>query len=213
MLTQPRPAAPPADPAAPLAPGEVPPEDPEATVPHRRDRWPFIGAGVAILVLGLVVAVATWYGSGRPAPSRVVLRSGGSPVSRSGAPVGIGGCMLSAVGAVCPTAPQCFDTLTVSAGVARARALPCTQPHTWEVFAIGVLPPGLPDIGYQEVKADQVVERICNAGVLVLVDIAARSWLVDVLPPSPEAFAGGDRTFKCLAGTGPDQQSAPAFSH
>jgi serine/threonine protein kinase len=217
MLTQPRPADPPVPPPPaspadrPAPPGEAPP-DPEATVPHQRDRWPFIGAGVAILVLGLVVAAAAWYGSGRPVASRVVLRSGASPVSRSTGQVGIGGCMLSALGAVCPTAPQCFDTLTVSAGVASARALPCTQPHTWEVFAIGVLPPGLPDVAYQEVKADQAVGRICNAGVLVLVDIAARSWLVDVLPPSPEAFAGGDRTFKCLAGTGPNRQSAPAFS-
>jgi hypothetical protein len=207
MLTQPRPAAPPDQPAAP----PLPRDDPEATVPHHRDRWPFIGAGVAIVVLGLVVAAAAWYGAGRPVTHRVVLRSGVSPVFRSGGPVAIGGCMLSAVGAVCPTAPQCFDTLTVSAGVARARVLPCTQPHTWEVFAIGILPAGVPGVGYQEVKAEQAVERICNAGVLVLVDIAARTWLVDVLPPSPEAFAGGDRTFKCLAGTGPNRQSAPAF--
>jgi serine/threonine protein kinase len=212
MLTQPRPPAPPGPATGDEKKTNDNKTDPEATVPHPRDRWPFIGAGVAILVLGLVVAGAAWYGAGRSVPHRVILRSGGSTVSRSGGVIGIGNCMLTAVGAGCPTAPQCFDTLTVSAGVARARALPCTQPHTWEVFAIGMLPAGVPGVGYQEVKADQAVERICNSGVLVLVDMAARSWQVDVLPPSPEAFAGGDRTFRCLAGTGPNQQSAPAFS-
>ncbi|OLE23258.1 MAG: hypothetical protein AUG44_22715 [Actinobacteria bacterium 13_1_20CM_3_71_11] len=217
MLTQPRPAGPPPEPPSAEPRSAEPPDprkdDPEATMPHGRDRWPFLGAGVAILVLGLVFAAAAWYGTGRAIPHRAVLRSGVSPVSRSNGPIAIGGCMLRAVGAVCPTAPQCFDTLTVSAGVARARALPCTEPHTWEVFAIGILPAAVPGVGYQDIKADQAVERICNAGVLVLVDIAARMWLVDVLPPSPEAFAGGDRTFRCLAGTGPNKQSAPAFSH
>jgi serine/threonine protein kinase len=198
MLTQPRPAT----------PGDPPP-DPEATVPHHRDRWPLLSAGVAILLLGLVVAATVWAGAGRAAPHRLFLRSGVVPVSRSG----LGDCMLRAVGAGCPAAPQCFDTLTVDGDVARARVIPCTQPHTWEVFAVGVLSASLPDAGYREVKADQSVARICNAAVLVLVDMAARTWMVEVLPPSPEAFAGGDRTFRCLAGTGPNQQSSPAFSH
>jgi eukaryotic-like serine/threonine-protein kinase len=47
----------------------------------------------------------------------------------------------------------------------------------------------------------------------MIVDMDARSWQVDVLPPSPEAFAGGDRTFRCVAGTGPNRQSVPAFGH
>jgi hypothetical protein len=187
-------------------------------VPVRRDRWPVIGTGLAILVLGLVAAAAAWYVAGPSAGDRLTLRAGlsrGSPsrssVSGSVAPIGVGRCMLGAIGGACPAAPQCFDSLNVSAGVARAGALPCTRPHTWEVFALGTLPTGLPSVGYQEVKAEQTVERLCNAAVLVIVDMAARAWLVDVLPPSPEAFAGGDRTFRCLAGTGPNQQSAPAF--
>ena len=36
--------------------------------------------------------------------------------------------------------------------------------------------------------------------------------VIDVLPPSPEAYAGGDRTFRCLAGTGPNRESRPSFS-
>jgi eukaryotic-like serine/threonine-protein kinase len=45
----------------------------------------------------------------------------------------------------------------------------------------------------------------------MLVDLDAHAWQVDVLPPTPEALARGDRTFRCLAGTGPDQQSGATF--
>ncbi|OLB79074.1 MAG: hypothetical protein AUI14_11405 [Actinobacteria bacterium 13_2_20CM_2_71_6] len=219
--TQPRPAELTGE--VPLAPGPGHPAgpvrptgpDPEATVPTRHDRWPLLGAGVAILVLGLLAAT-TWYGLGRLPAYRVALRAGVtsvSAISGSGVPRTIGGCMLRAIGASCPASPQCFDALSVSGGVASARALPCTQPHTWEVFALGTLPSGAPGVAYQSVKADENVVRLCSASVLVLVDMDARTWLVDVLPPSPEAFAGGDRTFRCLAGTGPNQQSASAFGH
>jgi len=205
-------AAPPGTPAPPgnaAAPGGSAQSDNDPTVPHG---WPALGAGVAILLLGLVVATTAWYGVGRGPADRVTLRAGLVPVSRAGT-VRIGNCLLDGVGATCPATPECFDTLTVSGGIARARMLPCDRPHTWEVFALGTLPAGLDDVGYGQVKTDRTVGRICSAAVLLLVDTQAKSWLVDVLPPSPEQFAGGDRTFRCLAGTGPDQQSAPAFGH
>jgi hypothetical protein len=120
--------------------------------------------------------------------------------------------MLGALGASCPTSPQCFDTLTVSGGVARAQSLPCTAPHTWEVFAIGLLSSDERAAGYPAVKNEQSVARVCTRTTLALIDIDARAWLVDVLPPSPEALASGDRTFRCLAGTGPNQQTAAVFA-
>jgi tRNA A-37 threonylcarbamoyl transferase component Bud32 len=181
-----------------------------------RSRWPFIGAGVAVLLLGLLTA-GIWYGLGHGPAQPAVLagvphRSTRSASGPSQPSIGIGDCMLGAVGASCPTNPECFDTLTVTSGVARARTLPCTRPHTWEVFALGQLPSDAPSPGYPQVKAQQNVARVCNPAILLLVDMNARSWQVDVLPPSPEAFAGGDRTFRCLAGTGPNRQTAPVFA-
>ncbi len=169
---------------------------------------------MAVLVLGLVTAVL-WYGLDARAHGRVnlVATSPAPTVSVPDVPrVGIGSCLLGAVGASCPTSPQCFDALTVSSGVARARSVPCTGPHTWEVFAIGSLPPDVPDVRYPGVKDQQTVARLCSPTTLMLVDMDARAWQVDVLPPSPEALAGGDRTFRCLAGTGPDQQTRPSFA-
>jgi hypothetical protein len=45
----------------------------------------------------------------------------------------------------------------------------------------------------------------------MIVRVDARSWQVDVLPPSPESFAGGDRMFQCIAGTGINRQTSSAF--
>jgi tRNA A-37 threonylcarbamoyl transferase component Bud32 len=195
----------------PPAPAAGEQEDP---VPARRSLWPFFGAGVAVLVLGLL-ATGMWYGLGHRGPDRHSLLAGvrrGGTAASSQPPIGIGGCMLGMVGASCPSSPQCFDTLTVSSGVVQARSLPCTKPHTWEVFAIGLLPSDAPTVRYPAVKTQQSVARVCNPTVLTLADLDARSWQVDVLPPSPEAFAGGDRTFRCLAGTGPNRQTTAVFA-
>jgi hypothetical protein len=224
MPTQPRPPelsgdlpTPQVEPVSEQPTGAEQPTGPER-VPARRPRWPFFGAGVAVLLVGLL-AGALWYGMGPAGPNRLALLAGGArssaraSSSSSARPgIGIGGCMLGAVGAACPSAPQCFDSLTVSSGVARARSLPCTRPHTWEVFAIGLLPGDVRAVGYPAVKSQQTVARVCNSATLTLIDMDARSWQVDVLPPSPEAFAGGDRSFRCLAGTGPNRQTTAAFA-
>jgi hypothetical protein len=196
-----------------------------------RPAWrPVAGAGAVLLVLGLLITTAIWYGFGANTAARAELRtqpvpsathpsssapsaSPGSSSSSSGATGLGGGCLLGAVGASCPTSAQCFDRITVSGGVARARTLPCTQPHTWEVFALGKLPPEVGKVGYPAVKEQESVARICSTATLLLVNMNAQSWQVDVVPPSPEAFAGGDRTFRCVAGTGPNRQSAPIFAH
>jgi hypothetical protein len=220
MLTQRRPDGPTSDLSAPAS--DKAPEPPDGKpdgkkgIARIRNRWPFIGAGVAVLLLGLLVT-GVWYGLGQSPAHRVLLAGiphrPTRPTSGASQPaIGIGSCMLTGTGASCPTNPECFDTLTVTAGVARAGTLPCTRPHTWEVFALGQLPRDAPSIGYPQVKNHQNVVRVCNRVTLILAEIDVREWMVDVLPPSPEAFARGDRTFRCLAGTGPDGQTTPTFA-
>ena len=185
-----------------------------ASLPPARSRWPFLGAGVAILLLS-VLASAVAYRANQMPNHRVLLRIVGasriSSTARSGGWTPDGRCALGVLGAACPGTAQCFDALTVGGGVVQARPLPCPRPHTWEVFATGTLPGGLADVGYPRVKAEPAVARVCNAGVLMLVDMVADTWQVDVLPPSPEAYARGDRAFRCLAGTGANQQTVPSF--
>jgi eukaryotic-like serine/threonine-protein kinase len=122
----------PTQPVRDRTPAGTPPRPParaepdlQATVPRRR-WWPFAGAGAAVLVFGLLVSGATWYGLAHRAP-----RTPGSP-------------RLAAVGRPGGSSP-------------------------------GTAPAGA------------------------------------VLPPTPTAFAGGDRTFRCLAGRGPNGLDRPVF--
>jgi hypothetical protein len=148
----------------------------------------------------------------------------GAGVAATGTATGTGGasgtgggtataaCGFGLTGAVCPTVPECFDRLTVSGGVVRATSVPCEGPHTWQTFAIGTLSAG-ETMRYPDVKQDPIVDRLCNTVTLALVDLDAVLWQVDVLPPGPEAYANGDRSFRCLAGTGVNGQSSAAFVH
>jgi hypothetical protein len=114
-------------------------------------------------------------------------------------------------GAACPSSAQCFDQLAASGEMLEAKSLPCLGPHTWEVFALGTLPPELASVGYQAIRGSQSVARLCNPATLTLVDLQAARWQIEVLPPTPTALASGDRTFRCLAGTGRNQQSTSLF--
>jgi tRNA A-37 threonylcarbamoyl transferase component Bud32 len=136
----------------------------------------------------------------------------GGGASGTGGGMPTAACGFGPTGAVCPAVPECFDPLTVSVGVARASSVPCDGPHTWQTFAIGMLPAG-EVVRYPDVKNDPIVDKLCNTVTLALVDLDAALWQVDVLPPSPQAYAGGDRTFRCLAGTGVNGQSTAAFVH
>jgi serine/threonine protein kinase len=229
---QPPGRAAPGGPAAGPGPDSRDGSDPGRTMPVPRRGWPFAAAGAAVLLLGLIAA-AGWYGvgpgssSGRQAHAAATLgrgrststgrapsggAGGGAPqASDSAAPIAAGRCVLGMFGAACPGTAQCFDQLAVSGGEVQARSLPCTGPHTWEVFALGTLPSDLSGIGYSGIRGSQNVARLCNPATLTLVDLQAASWQIDVLPPSPAAFAGGDRTFRCLAGTGPNKQTTSVF--
>jgi hypothetical protein len=76
----------------------------------------------------------------------------------------------------------------------------CDGPHTWEVFALDSLPASVTSVDYLKIKDNGYVRSACNGTNLALVDFDAFSWRIDVLPPSPDAFRSGDRTFRCLAG-------------
>lgn len=115
----------------------------------RRRWWPLLGAGAAVLLFGLMVTGATWYGLSHrvppapraPRPASIGRTNGSSPSVTGGSPLATSAdCAISLLGGACPAKPTCFGRLTVNQGVATARSLPCTGTHTWEVFALGTLP-------------------------------------------------------------------------
>jgi hypothetical protein len=147
------------------------------------------------------------------APS-VVPTTGGPTASPS---IPIGACLLSTVysGARCVSNAECYGELTTAGGIARAASLPCQSRHTWEVFALGQLPPTVTAVDYKTVKNTDQVRDLCSSTALAWMPSVgfghAGEWLTDVLPPTPEAFKAGDHTFRCLAGKGPNKLTQPQF--
>jgi hypothetical protein len=171
--------------------------------------------GAAVLIFGLLATGTTWYGDHHRDEVTGAFQAAATGSARASG-VGAGAavtssCVLRAVGAGCPSSPQCYDQLSVVGEVATARTLPCDSPHTWEVFALGTVPVGLTD-DYVALKTSGTVRSVCSVANLGLVDLSASAWRIEVLPPAPSAYAAGDRMFRCLAGTGINSRHAAAFA-
>jgi tRNA A-37 threonylcarbamoyl transferase component Bud32 len=178
-----------------------------------RGRLLVIGAAVAaaVVLAGLLVRYAGPGGEPEIKPSFFAGPS--TPVGTS--PSSARACVISAAlpGAHCVSKAECFDTLTVSGGVARAGSLPCDRPHTWEAFATADLPADATGVGYQSVRSTPAIADVCNNVTLAVLDLSlGLDWTVDVLPPSPEDFAKGVRSVRCLAGKGPNKLTKAVFA-
>ena len=98
------------------------------------------------------------------------------------------------------------------AGDTTVRSLPCTGPHVWETFAIGILPAAASTSDAAIVAKNPTVRAVCSASVLLRSragaarKIPAASWEIDVVPPDEAAYDSGARAYRCLAHvlTGPD---------
>ena len=206
-------------PPPPHAPAQFPlvPSTPAPKPDGRRRRLLAVGAVSVVLA---VVGGLTWYALGHPLPhvgppvahrsSLPAPSASSGQVSPSPSATSSGaGCLVAAftTGVRCPSTPECYDGVVVTAGVASALAVACTQQHTWEVFVLFDLPSDLTGVDHETVKANASVRRMCNAATLTFVDFKLDTWQVEVLPPTPAAFSGGDRTARCLAGPGAGAKS------
>jgi len=125
-----------------------------------------------------------------------------------GVPSVTSGCPAASVpgaGARCPRDPECWAGLLVAAGSASARSLPCTSPHAWQTFAIGILPASVRTFDTGAVAANPTVRAVCSMPVLLASRqgaarrLPAGSWQITVLPPDEASFDGGARAYRCLA--------------
>jgi hypothetical protein len=181
----------------------------------RRWLWRGVAAGCLVLVtLGSAVGV---YAAGhrahahRPSSPQV---SPSVPAARSSGTAAGVSCVLAAASPTmrCASKPECFGAIAINDGVASATAMACDQPHTWEVFALATLPSSVDSIDYQKIRTNGYVWSACSGTNLALVASDAFSWRVDVLPPSPDAFRSGDRTFRCLASPGTGTSTGSKFA-
>jgi serine/threonine protein kinase len=109
----------------------------------------------------------------------------------------------------CPASPECWEGLVEDNGIITTPSpLPCTGQHTWQTFAIGIMPSSAASFNVNIVQANPAVGAVCSYAVLLSSRIGdARKipqsqWSIQVVPPDEAAFDTGVRTYRCLASLG-----------
>jgi serine/threonine protein kinase len=187
-------------------------DDRTPTVPAkrvgRRLRWWL--AGLAALVVALMVSAGTWYAVGSPDPTASPTATptsepviGATSLSASGA---LPGCLVPLNGGRCPEAEECYGPVSTAGGTVRAEQVPCARRHTWETYAVGDLPPALAGAGLAKVKADPAVRALCSRFTFSQTTLifSPEGWQFEVLP--------GEGEFRCLAGKGTDALTGHTLS-
>ena len=204
------------------------------TVRAGRRRAPLVlaaaGGGVAVAAAALLVVPMllspgdSSAGNGRAGNGPAGANSPGA--SRPGA-VGVFGvatttenCPAASVAgasATCVQTPECWAGVTEINGVISASSLPCGQPHTWQTFAIAIMPTGSATFDVNVVQANPTVQALCSTKVLLAsrtgaaLQVPQSAWSIQVMPPDEAAYDSGLRTVRCLAGHGLDELKAAQF--
>ncbi|HEY0937388.1 MAG TPA: hypothetical protein VGD91_27065 [Trebonia sp.] len=95
--------------------------------------------------------------------------------------------------------------------------MPCAQPHTWQTFAIAMMPSESATFNVNIVQANPAVRALCSAKVLLAsrtgaaLPVPRSAWSIQVMPPDEAAYDTGVRTVRCLAGHGLDALTTAQF--
>jgi len=185
-----------------------------------------VGGGAAVAVAAVLLVVSR------------LLSPGGGPAGNSPAGASTPGASLpGAVGvfevatttehcpaasvtgasAACVKTPECWAGVNDFSGVITASPVPCTQPHTWQTFAIAMMPSESATFNVNIVQANPTVQALCSTKVLLAsrtgaaLQVPQSAWSTQVMPPDEAAYDSGVRTVRCLAGHGLDELKTPQF--
>jgi serine/threonine protein kinase len=163
-----------------------------------------VGGGLALVALAAVVignhfasANGSQSGSGSPGP----VGSFGISTTATDCPAAA----VSNAGARCPAAPECWAGFVDIEGAITINSLPCAGPHSWQTFAIGIMPANSATFNADTLQADPTVRAVCSAPVLMrsragqASGVPRRKWTIQVVPPDEAAFDSGVRTYRCIA--------------
>jgi hypothetical protein len=126
--------------------------------------------------------------------------------------------LVPGAGGACVTTPECWNGLVEISGVVTAGPLPCTQPHSWQTFAIAIMPSDAATYNVNIVQANPTVQALCSAKVLLAsrtgaaLSVSQSAWDIEVVPPDEQAYNTGVRTVRCLAGHGYNALNSAQFT-
>jgi Protein kinase domain len=119
--------------------------------------------------------------------------------------------------AACLKTPECWAGVNDFSGVITASSVPCTQPHTWQTFAIAMMPSESATFNVNIVQANPTVQALCSTKVLLAsrtgaaLQVPKSAWSIQVMPPDEAVYDTGVRTVRCLAGHGLDELKTSQF--
>ena len=176
-----------------------------------------VGGGLVLVVIaGLIVGHRLFSTAG----TQVRTGASGTAIDAFAVATTTSHCPAASVagaGARCTASPECWDGLEENEGVITANSLPCTGQHTWQTFAIGIMPSSASSFNVNIVQANPAVSAVCSYPVLLssLVGkarlIPRSQWSIQVVPPDETAFDSGIRTYRCLAAVGYGESRTSQF--
>jgi hypothetical protein len=185
-----------------------------------------VGGVVAVAVAIALLVVPRLLPSGG-APAGTSTTGASTPTASMPGPVGVLGvatttkdCPAASVkgaDAACVVTPECWLGVNDFNGVISASSVPCTQPHSWQTFAIAIMPSASATFDVNIVQANPTVQALCSAKVLLAsrtgaaLQVPQSAWRIQVMPPDEAAYDTGVRTVRCLAGHGLDELTTSQF--
>ncbi|SHJ00575.1 Serine/threonine protein kinase [Actinomyces denticolens] len=97
---------------------------------------------------------------------------------------------------------SCLAGITSISGQSSAKAVDCSQSHSWRVFAVGTLAPSTASGSDDSLVADAEVLATCTTAAAEASGYAEADAALTVLGPSEAAWQAGKRGFSCLVATG-----------
>jgi hypothetical protein len=192
---------------------------------RRRTRLIVAVAAVVAVVTALAVSLALRPTASTPAATGTRQTTSGSGAAAIvpgvyGVPTTVARCPAAKVPgghARCPASPECWNGTVEISGNTTAAPLPCSGPHSWQTFAIAILPPEVATFDLSLVQASKTVQRVCAETVMLASrrglarHAPASAWTVAVLPPDEAAFNSGARAYRCLGGLFGTETRSSAF--
>jgi hypothetical protein len=156
-----------------------------------------VGGGLALVALAAVLV-----GNHFLSPSGTGSGSFGIATTTANCPAA----QVPGAGAQCPASSECWAGTVNLEGTITMSALPCAGPHSWQTYAIGIMPASSATFNSDALKDDPTVRSVCSATVLLksrvgqAQQIPRHKWEIQAVAPDEAAFDSGVRTYRCIAG-------------
>jgi hypothetical protein len=223
-VATPRPSYPPPAPQLPFPSGPTGPppqyrQDSTPSVPTRTTNKPAIWLGAALAAV--LVLASVWYfilrnpdgsddqGGQRAAGEQTTTTTPKTSAEIYGVRTVTEGCPAAQIAdaqAQCVEKAECWSGMVVINGeINSIRRLPCDQDHSYETYAIALVPGDVADPYTDVLEAHPIVQKVCNMDVLLAsrygdaTQLGADRWQLEILPPSSDDKSTELGVYRCVA--------------